>query len=827
MNGKSDLFNYLYNPEEYEKHKEFDRKKKIYYGNELRLQIEENNTIKNREDINEIEDFPLITSNNKNNYLFKNNIEISKENPYNNDNNYHYSKKGINFGNPLFPNLPYIQNQNEFQHIDDANNMNNVNNNTYNNDLNLEKLFNNFIKQQIKTIDDYININNSEKTEKLFNSLETKNNKTKNNENKIKNIKKLQNQNYNFIKNKENLYQENLLLEKEKEKELELLKSESQKLKNKLEYFTTQENYDNNKIKELFNKIMNKKAIKYSSIQINNKEEKNKNISNNKINKSISDSNNLGNDSNDTSNNNSENIEKLDNNSKNDLNISHKNTTIKKVKNNKEIHRFLKKTSKTLINKNPPIQNHFFAFKNNSFNNNSDLNKSSKNEENINNEDSEKEENSSSLSIENNSNNEEKEEKKESKFILNKKKTKIPSFILSKSNNIMDLFTKDEKHRVEKFSVNFQHKNINDLFYNQHLKKKEEKSKKKNSKIFPFPVNQNFKAIKNINNEIKNKNKQIKKYFNNPKVFPFYRARSKSYKAKRANNKLSKNLDGNANNNNTNLKNQDKNSNNNTNQDFFSRNNSKTYTYSYNNEDNSDINSKINKRKNKRYFTGHFSQKKKHKLSMPDFSKEKISKMLGLESTNNIIKKNKTKINEKIQNPPKRKSSSFAKKNKSFTFEEKEIRIRKLSNFANKKTGNDLFTGANNLNANNPIISNKNLIYKKDISGEDDKLYKMIKNFENNVKERLIIEENKLKQNNNKNKINSMYLNNNINNNMNINMNFKNNILFRNNISNFGEVELIPKKYIFRCKKVIYPEIESEKIKEKEKLLFGKNNKYY
>ena len=72
-----------------------------------------------------------------------------------------------------------------------------------------------------------------------------------------------------------------------------------------------------------------------------------------------------------------------------------------------------------------------------------------------------------------------------------------------------------------------------------------------------------------------------------------------------------------------------------------------------------------------------------------------------------------------------------------------------------------------------------------------------------------------------------MYLNNNINNNMNINMNFKNNILFRNNISNFGEVELIPKKYIFRCKKVIYPEIESEKIKEKEKLLFGKNNKYY
>jgi len=67
----------------------------------------------------------------------------------------------------------------------------------------------------------------------------------------------------------------------------------------------------------------------------------------------------------------------------------------------------------------------------------------------------------------------------------------------------------------------------------------------------------------------------------------------------------------------------------------------------------------------------------------------------------------------------------------------------------------------------------------------------------------------------------NIYSNNNKNSNMNSNMNI-NNILFRNNTKNYGEVELIPKKYIFRCKKIIYPEIESEKIKERERLLFGK-----
>ncbi len=63
MYDKNDLYNFLYNPEEYDKQKEYNRKKKILYGNELRLQIEENNKIKNQ--LNGAE-FPTITNNNNN-----------------------------------------------------------------------------------------------------------------------------------------------------------------------------------------------------------------------------------------------------------------------------------------------------------------------------------------------------------------------------------------------------------------------------------------------------------------------------------------------------------------------------------------------------------------------------------------------------------------------------------------------------------------------------------------------------------------------------------------------------------------------------------------
>jgi hypothetical protein len=100
---------------------------------------------------------------------------------------------------------------------------------------------------------------------------------------------------------------------------------------------------------------------------------------------------------------------------------------------------------------------------------------------------------------------------------------------------------------------------------------------------------------------------------------------------------------------------------------------------------------------------------------------------------------------------------------------------------------------------------------------DDDRLYRMIKNFEESIKERIRIEEGKDVKQIQVHRNNNIYSNNYLNSNMNIN-----NILFRNNTKNFGEVELIPKKYIFRCKKIIYPEIESEKIKEREKLLFGK-----
>ena len=722
--------------------------------------------------------------------------------------------------------------------------MNCMSNSNYNKDINLEKIFNNFIEQQIKTIDEFININNFDNTgklpQKIFENEHNDENGIENINSKTKDIKK----NY-LIKNRENRYQENLILEKEKERDLELLKSENQKLKNKLEDFTIEDNYDNNnKIEELFNKIANKKTIKYNSIKINDNIDniiKNDEIvSNNKINKSISVSNNLENDSNDSSNNNipeKNNLEKLIYNSKNEL--SRCNTSTQNINSNREFQTFLKKPQKTQINTESPIKNHIFAFKNNSFNNNnSELNKSSKNEDKPNKENSEKdkdEEDSSSSSNENNSDEKEieenegnekndeieekdkTEEKNDNKTVLNKKKKKKPTFILSQSNNIMDLFSKNEKNRLKKFSVNNKNENISDLFFKERLKTKEEKPRKKNSKIFTFPINQNFKSIKNINNGVKTNTGKNIKAINNQKLFAFYRTRSKSYKVKRVNNKISKKLDGmNTNNNNKN----EETNNNKILKDFFNKNNYKNFSYSYNDE-NIVKNSKLNKRKNKRYFTGHFNVKNKHKLSMPGYSKEKISKMLGLESTNNLIRKNKTKVFEKNSNAIKRRSNSLGKKNKSYTFEEKELI------FLNKKSGNSFFSGMNNKTINSPNVSNNNIIFKNDINGEDDKLYKMIKNFENNVKERLMIDENKIKQNNNKNKINSMYLHNNLNNNMNINMNFNNNILFKNNINNFGEVELIPKKYIFRCQKVIYPEIESEKIKERERLLFGKNNKFY
>ena len=69
MNGQNGLYHYLHNPDEYVKQKEYIKKKKLLYGNELRLQIEENNRIKNQmaKQTKRLK-FPKITNNNKNSF---------------------------------------------------------------------------------------------------------------------------------------------------------------------------------------------------------------------------------------------------------------------------------------------------------------------------------------------------------------------------------------------------------------------------------------------------------------------------------------------------------------------------------------------------------------------------------------------------------------------------------------------------------------------------------------------------------------------------------------------------------------------------------------
>ena len=387
---------------------------------------------------------------------------------------------------------------------------------------------------------------------------------------------------------------------------------------------------------------------------------------------------------------------------------------------------------------------------------------------------------------------------------------------MSQKNNIMDIFSKNEKKRMKKFSMNYKYKKINDLFNDERKKTKTQKFLKKNTRqIFSFPINQNFKNIKNITNDIKLKNSKTK--FNNvksQKIFPFFRMRSRSYKGKKINNNLRKKIE--EHNNNI----SDSNS-----KEIFNRENSKNYSASYKDgSNNKENNSKINKRKNKRYYTGHFNYKnRKKKLSIPEKSNEGLSGGLSNTEVNKfLITKNKTKMIEKKPNFFKKKSSSYGNKNDKNTFEEK-INENFTNKFFNKRTGSSFLRSINN--ENNPTLSNNNLNLNNEIYGNEDKLFIMIKNFENNVRERIKSDEIK-KISNNKNNIqlNNYQMNNmQMNNNMNIKMNVNNNILIKNNFKTMNEVELIPKKYIFRCKRVIYPEIEAEKLIEKERLLFGRN----
>ena len=852
MYDKNDLYNYLYNPEDYNKQKEFNRKKKLFYGNELRLQIEENNRIKNQQNEIEKNEFPLIT-NNKNNIFHQNNNEISKENidyDYNKDynelnhilnqkkNNYHYNNIRTNYNNTLMQNFPNISNQYKIPHINNINNNNDYNYNIFNkNDLNIEKLYNNFIELQIKTINDYIayidnlvnrndspsqliNKNNENKYGKNTNEIIIKNNGNESNKNiynnnNIDNTNNIDNNNIDV--DRQYIYNTRILIENEKQKAIDILKSEKEKIENKYGNFLIEDNY-NKKIEELFNKITNKKVIKYSSISINNnkidKEKKNENTINDINNSSFKSeninitNNNISNfDDNSTINNK---ISYIDNNTYNnsidskkinieknknndtDNSISHKNyyrTSIEKKKHISNIKNYLKPSQKNQINIESPNKKYIFAFKNNSFNNNSELNKSIKNDEENNNKSNiiKKEESNSSSDNNDSSQSQNIDNKNnESKNILNQSNN-TKNFILSQKNNIMDIFSKNEKYRMKKFSENIQYSDkMKDLLYiNENQKNKDEKQKRKFSKqIYSYPVNQNFKGIKNISNDIKFKNtKSTKHNVNSQKTFNFFRKRSQSYKAKKINNKLSKKID--EYNNNNNFKNDNDAATN-----FFNRNDSKNLSYSYNdgvNNLNFDKNTKINKRKNKRYYTGHFNQKNiKNKLTIQTYFNEKKPGILGtIDSNTYLTKKNKTKI-------PEKKPSFFKQKTNSYTFEDKEKRLSRVPNIIPKRSGSS-FSGLDFFH--NPITSNFNLNFNNEYVRDDDKLYIMIKNFEKSVKERLRIEENKTIPIHNK--MSNVYLNNNINNNMNVNIN---NLLLRANTKTIGEVELIPKKYIFRCK---------------------------
>jgi hypothetical protein len=186
MNGQNDLYHYLHNPDEYAKQKEYIKKKKLLYGDELRLQIEENNRIKNQigNPAKRLK-FPKITNNNKNSFYLQNYNDISKDN--NENNNYseliNNNNNNQNFIKTLTQNFPNILNQ---KHINDNNNINDIKTNIINdiflngNDLNIQKIFNNFVENQINAIDDYIS--NVDKIINISNQngLDNKNNDVNN-----------------------------------------------------------------------------------------------------------------------------------------------------------------------------------------------------------------------------------------------------------------------------------------------------------------------------------------------------------------------------------------------------------------------------------------------------------------------------------------------------------------------------------------------------------------------------------------------------------------------------------------------------------------------
>jgi hypothetical protein len=176
--------------------------------------------------------------NQKNNNFIENGIYIMKKSPSSLIYNKPLLKNNSNAFNNSYPqndDLNNVNNDNNNNILFSNNylNNNNTNNNTLMAEINIQFLFRDFVEQQIKTINEY--------------------------ENNIEDIFFVQykNRNYNSI---------NSLLENEKNQAMESIKNEQNKLKNILGFFPMENNY-NYKIEQLFNKILNKKVITYSSIK--------------------------------------------------------------------------------------------------------------------------------------------------------------------------------------------------------------------------------------------------------------------------------------------------------------------------------------------------------------------------------------------------------------------------------------------------------------------------------------------------------------------------------------------------------------------------------
>lgn len=305
------MFNFL---EDVNITKEIDKKKKKRYGEELRLQIEQDKKRKLEEKIKSrqesLRNLKLFQTSQINNYNTLNNENEFLEN-YNK--NYHYLKNSMD--NPLINYklkenfISFSNKKNSYNNI--YNNLNNnikknledsykraeldfaeKNNNFFNSYFNSNSKKNNFVENGIYIMkkSPSLILNNNYHSESL-NNYNNENNITNTNTNIINNtlmaeinlqflfrqfveqqIKTINNYENNienifyfdYKNNNDNLIKS--LLEQERNKAFESIKNEQNKLKDTLGYFPMEKNY-NLKIEQLFNKILNKKIKTYASIK--------------------------------------------------------------------------------------------------------------------------------------------------------------------------------------------------------------------------------------------------------------------------------------------------------------------------------------------------------------------------------------------------------------------------------------------------------------------------------------------------------------------------------------------------------------------------------